>query len=236
MACKAGAVEGSRTSVSGTFFDKIDRFVKRYSGFVPFTRLNTVASSLDKRSRTALDLGCAQGWPMLFINRKHRLEVTSADIYRPYLDEARSRGGCAGYVQCDAKKLPFRSKSFDTVFCMEMIEHLEKLDGFAVISDLERTARRQVVLTTPMGAHRQDVTDQPGEGHRSAWSPAELRAMGYKVRGTGAPTRLYEKNGLLNRGAASRLLGFVVMAIPGPFVYFFPRLGGNLVASKDVSR
>jgi len=52
---------------------------------------------------------------------------------------------------CDVRKLPFKQKSFDTVLCMEVIEHLEKEEAIRLIEDMEKIARKKIIITTPVG-------------------------------------------------------------------------------------
>lgn len=62
-------------------------------------------------------------------------------------------------------RLPFGDKSFDTVVCSEVFEHIETHDF--LLAELKRVARRRIIITVP--------TSMGGVGHIwPVWSYAEL--------------------------------------------------------------
>lgn len=74
-------------------------------------------------------------------------------------------------------------KSVDSVFLLDVIEHLEKDDGARLLAETERIARRQIVIFTPLGFMPQPHTgtrDAWGLGggdvqqHRSGWTPDDF--------------------------------------------------------------
>jgi hypothetical protein len=75
------------------------------------------------------------------------------------------------------------SDSVDTVFMLDVIEHLDKADGAELVQQALRVARKQVVIFTPLGFMPQHYTEsEPWEGvthselqnHKSGWLPAEF--------------------------------------------------------------
>jgi hypothetical protein len=77
------------------------------------------------------------------------------------------------------------SKSVDSVFALDVIEHLEKADGLRFLQQAERVARRQIVIFTPLGFFPQSYEDpdkpdrwgmQGGywQTHRSGWLPEDF--------------------------------------------------------------
>lgn len=76
------------------------------------------------------------------------------------------------------------AKSVDTIFILDVIEHLEKDQGQILINLATRVARRQVVVFTPLGfmpQHYSEIGDGWGavehnelQNHRSGWLPSEL--------------------------------------------------------------
>lgn len=124
--------------------------------YVPFTALNTMWRKLDKNSRTIADVGCGKGEPMAFINRHRKFDVVGIDIFRPYLEQAKSRGVYQNLILGDVRHLPFRDKSFDAVICMKVLERLEEGEGEKLLSELERGVKTQILLSTPVGISEQD--------------------------------------------------------------------------------
>jgi len=107
------------------------------------------------------------------------------DAHRPYLERLkRDKGDDPKYIFINAPwdevigKLA--DKSVDSVFALDFIEHLEKQDGFRMLREAQRVARRQIVVYTPLGFFPQsyDDPDKPDrwgmdggywQTHRSGW-------------------------------------------------------------------
>jgi 2-polyprenyl-3-methyl-5-hydroxy-6-metoxy-1,4-benzoquinol methylase len=62
-----------------------------------------------------------------------------------------SRRGTGSYVQADLQQLPFPAKTFGTIFCMEVIEHLDRGITAQALAEFHRVLRPQgqFLLTTP---------------------------------------------------------------------------------------
>lgn len=83
----------------------------------------------------------------------------------------------------DALEL-FQEKSVDTVYLLDVIEHLEKSEGGNLLSKTEKIARRQIVIFTPLGY--MDQVTLPGgkdawgmngaswQEHKSGWHPGDF--------------------------------------------------------------
>lgn len=210
-----------------------DKFAKSLRPFIPFTALNTLRRHIDKKSRSILDVGCGKAEPMSSINRKGRLIAVGADGFEPYLQICRESGLFHDLIQCDVRQLPLKDNSFDTVMCMEVLEHLDREEGEQLLASLERIARKQVILTTPAGKYDQHIYDgNPNQEHKYIWQPSEMRDLGYTVRGCGIAR--FGGEG----GAVSRLPGFLkpiihlLWILAGPVVYYAPDLSGSLVCYK----
>jgi cyclopropane fatty-acyl-phospholipid synthase-like methyltransferase len=76
----------------------------------------------------------------------------------------------------------FPEKSVDTVFLMDVIEHLNKEKGKKLLEKTERIARNQFIVFTPLGFISQEHDDEDAWGmhggelqkHRSGWLPEEF--------------------------------------------------------------
>lgn len=204
--------------------------------YLPATSMNTIWRGLDRQGRNVLDIGGGQGEPMGFLSKKQKLELrVNADFFLPHLKESKEKGTHDEYVLCDTRYLPFREKSFDMVLCLELVEHLGKENGLKLLSDIEEIARRQVILTTVVGERiaPDKVKTKPWR-HLSSWDPAELRQLGYKVRGDGFPCI---KGRLLvaTNNVVLNLLSYLLYPITSPFVYFFPDRAGGMTCIKSLS-
>lgn len=204
---------------------------------VPFTALNTVWRHIDKDTASVLDVGCGRGRPMAFLNRDRRFSAVGFDIFTPYLREARSLGVYDALVQGDVRALPFAPRSFDVVIMSEVLEHLGEEEGLTLVASLETIARKQVIITTPVGNHPQHEYDgNPWQEHQHIWEPHRLRTLGYRVFG----------HGLRNMGGLSGVqsplpaplkpLVDLLWVAAGPVIYHKPEWGGSMVGVKQLAR
>jgi hypothetical protein len=79
----------------------------------------------------------------------------------------------------------FPPHSVDTVFLVDVIEHLEKEEGRQLLARTEAVARRQIAVFTPLGfvpQHHADGKDAWGldggswQEHKSGWEPEDFDA------------------------------------------------------------
>jgi SAM-dependent methyltransferase len=202
--------------------------------YIPFTRRNILWRLVDKSGKTILDLGCGEGVPMKFINRRRKFVTTGVDAHYPYLMGCRLHGIYDYLCCCDIRALPFRRKSFDVVLCLQVLEHLEKREALSLLQQIEQLANRQVVLDVPVREWKQGTYDNnPFQRHKSAWYPVDLKRLGYKVRG-------YDVTYMLGQFLQSfpngfRLIYYIVSLLATPLVYFLPRLAGSMICVKDLS-
>jgi SAM-dependent methyltransferase len=142
-----------------------------------------------------LDVGCGRGnvtQSLIKFGLKLReAYLVGVDIWLPYLAEAKKV--YHDVVQCDVRKLPFRSSSFDVVIATDVIEHVEKTEGYALVEAVENLAVGQVFLYTPVGyMAKKNLEDKnPWQAHKSGWRADEFRKRGYKVRGLDGARFLY---------------------------------------------
>jgi len=95
-----------------------------------------------------------------------------------YLKDAIRYNSYFGLVRADAKRIPFKTKSFDCVVAVELIEHLQKPDGYTFLEETKRIAKRRIVLSTPSGYFK-SLCDTDEEVHRSGWNKSELEKSGF---------------------------------------------------------
>lgn len=92
---------------------------------------------------SVLDAGCGRGFLTNILRKRYK--TTACDVV---IDEGLG-SNCPDVelVRCSLEKLPFRDKSFDTVICTHVIEHV--LDPRATIAELRRVARKQLIIVVP---------------------------------------------------------------------------------------
>lgn len=146
-----------------------------------------------------LDLGCGIH-PQNYIKPKLHICV---EPYGEYVDKLRRDRPDVVAIQDTAQQAlkQFRAKSVDTVFLMDFIEHVSKTDGFWILSECQRIARKQIVVFTPLGFAKQeysagDIDAWGMEGgewqtHRSGWLPSDFNG-GWRVL---AAKEFYTENG-----------------------------------------
>ena len=101
-----------------------------------------------------LDLGCATGNYSVAL-QKMGFDIKGADVNEKYVQRARERGIDAVLID---GRVPFPDKSFDTVICFEVIEHVPDVD--ALLKEAKRLARKNVLITTPNSEHVEELIRQ----------------------------------------------------------------------------
>jgi SAM-dependent methyltransferase len=91
-----------------------------------------------------LDLGCGLGGYSKRLAERG-FEVIAFDVAPEYVERARALGVDARHY--DGQRLPLEDDSVDTVFLLEVIEHLD--DPARLLHEARRVARRNVLVTTP---------------------------------------------------------------------------------------
>ncbi len=149
---------------------------------------NSMIDSLDTlvaETDVVLDLGCGIV-PMNYFRPKLHIMV---EPWKEYCDVLRHRHADDKSVivlKLDALSAlaALHDNSVDSVFLLDVIEHLEKSAGLRVISEIERVTRQQAVVFTPLGFMRQKM--HPGEmdawglsggdmqKHKSGWFPKDF--------------------------------------------------------------
>lgn len=93
-----------------------------------------------------LDAGCGGGAFVHYL-RLLGFDAYGADLYRQFLQVARERGFQGHFVRADLARLPFSDKTFDSLFCFDVLEHI--VDDGAVVREFARVTRGRIVLAVP---------------------------------------------------------------------------------------
>lgn len=227
-------------SMNKIFIRKLLSLSHRYGGYIPLSRLNTVSRWLGNEKGEVLDIGCGGGSAMLFLNRRKSFSACGVDINPALIADAKSKKSHQQYFCQDILSLNLADKSFDTVICLELIEHLPKDEGLALILRLEKIARRRVILSTPVGFSEVEGNhDEDGSAHQCGYLPAELRERGYLVRGNRLRLERAWWPYLLKHSPALASVHWAFWLVTGvifsPLAYFFPdQVASGMVCLKEV--
>jgi len=138
-------------------------------------------------TKVVLDVGCGIR-PMSYFRPDVHLCVEPFDQYVEILQNRFIHDNGCIIIKSDAllalQKLPDRS--VDSIFLVDVIEHLDKEIGEAVIVNCERVARQQIAVFTPYGYMPQHYEEGATDGwglngiayqeHRSGWEPSDFGA------------------------------------------------------------
>lgn len=145
------------------------------------------AESQIRETDVVLDVGCGIV-PQEFFRPRFRILM---EPWQEYVDVLRFRYAEDPSVlvlrQLAQEGLrAFADGSVDTVFMLDLIEHMEKDVGRQVLVEAARVARQQVIVFTPYGFHANDAQDEQSgldawglhgtemQKHRSGWLPEDF--------------------------------------------------------------
>lgn len=176
-----------------------------------------------------LDLGCG----VQSMVRRFKVDYSlGVDIYEPYLEESRKKGIHSEYKQADIRIVDFPPRSFDAVFASEVVEHLEKKEGLALLDRAARWARKRVFITTPNGYLNQNIYDEnPYQTHKSGWTVPELKTLGFRVYGMNGLKGILGEEGKPKYSPKFFWLG--ASQITNILTYYTPRIAFQLLGIKE---
>ncbi|GEM_PF-1732487 len=194
---------------------------------LPFIHPTMVRARIDGLCTSILDVGCGPGLVMNVVNRDRRFFAVGVDIFPPHLDMSSKKTVFQALVCADIRRPPFQPKSFDCVLCCRTAEYLRESEAATLMEDCERLARRQVIIVVVTGFHPGEGRLDPYQEQRSEWRPAQMRALGYRVRGVGLRFLRPRKDWTL-------FFRLAVWVVAGPFVYWVPSLAAYLLCVKTL--
>lgn len=127
------------------------------------TELQGRIAALIRDAGLVLDVGCGIR-PQQFVTPDFLICV---EPHPEYVDILRGNlaGADAAVIASDARTalaaLPDRPA--DTIFLLDVIEHLEKTEGRDLIAHAERVTRQQIVVFTPLGFLPQESAPDGGD-------------------------------------------------------------------------
>lgn len=97
------------------------------------------------------------------------------------------------YIRGDVSQINnlIKTKSFDAVVAMDLIEHLNKEEGLTLIKNLSNIVRKKIIIYTPNGFLFQPPSvNNPYQEHKSGWTYKEMEQLGFDVIGVNGYKRL----------------------------------------------
>lgn len=142
-------------------------------------------TSLLKPVKECLDIGCGIR-PQTFLVPSYMHHI--CDPHEPYLEIAKTkrlRDGNINVASWEGVLNLYQSNSVDTVFLLDVIEHLEKEQGEKLLQATVDLATTQVLIFTPYGFMEQKLLIGPDawgmttganelQVHRSGWLPEDF--------------------------------------------------------------
>lgn len=142
-------------------------------------------ASILKPVKNCLDIGCGIR-PQTYLVPSHAHHL--CDPHGPYLEIAktkRERDGNVTIASWEEVLEIYEPNSVETVFLLDIIEHLEKDQGQKLLQPTVDLATKQVVIFTPYGFLAQELLDGPDpwgmttganqlQVHRSGWLPEDF--------------------------------------------------------------
>jgi len=116
----------------------------------PFTRElhNKIIELIPSNHQNILDVGCGSGILMNKIRNSGEHTVTGTDLSEEAVRIVKEQLGLECFVG-SITNLKVDDKSYDTVICSEVIEHLYEEDLEKAFSELVRISKETIIISTP---------------------------------------------------------------------------------------
>jgi len=182
--------------------------------------------------KTLLDIGCGNGNHMIGIS-PHLAYSVGVDMFEDSIKEARENKIYTDTVLTDVKHIAknYPDNSFECVVAFDLIEHLDKADGFSLLGDMERIASKKVIVFTPNGFLAQGALyGNEAQIHKSGWTVSEMQSRGYKILGVHGPKPLLGE--VSNPRWRPRRLWLSVAVMTQPLFLKFPKASFQIFCVK----
>jgi ubiquinone/menaquinone biosynthesis C-methylase UbiE len=206
---------------------------------IPFSYHWILKKAIGADTKTLLDMGCGEGDLMQDVSVGSGWSIWGVELFDESIRRAKKTGVYEKIVKGDVVRLPqiLHNKTFDVVFCSQVIEHLTKKDGLKAMKEWENLAKKRIVISTPVGFikyHRFEDRDEdnPLQTHLSGWSVDEFKKKGYTVYGQGARF-IYGEQGLARKYPQLLLIWRILGYICSPIVYWYPQAATYMISWKD---
>ncbi len=205
-------------------------FVQTVNNYKDIFYYKTLEGEL-KGCSSVLDVACGSDSPLSRV--KKTFLSHGIDVHKPSILKSKNKKIHDEYTLGNISKLSahFKTKSFDAVIALDVIEHFPKKESYKLIKELEKIARKKVILLTPNGFYPQDGYDSnPYQIHKSGWGAKDLRKLGYKLYGLRGIK--YLRGDYATIKYKPWILWGVLAFVSEPLLHFSPTLSYDLFAVK----
>lgn len=147
--------------------------------FILLARYKFAARLLD-RSDSVLDAGCGHGLGSVMLSKFAR-QVTGVDADRELVDHARQAysAGNLEFAVADIRKLSTLRRTFDSVVCLDVIEHFPEDEGPLVVESLlgALNDRGMAIIGTPNRRSNEFASTRRKLSHPYEYDYASMKAL-----------------------------------------------------------
>ena len=144
----------SATNKKGYYKSKsiyeINKDTKRRSDWKNYTSALDEILKNDRQIESTIDIGCGMGNFILeLVNRKQFKKIFGIDFVKETFDIARENKqyfGNIDFIQGNMLSLPFKNRSFDLTFCLNVLHHVHKNDFTLAIYELTRITNKYLMI------------------------------------------------------------------------------------------
>lgn len=188
-----------------------------------------------KGMNSVLDVGCGSWSPLA--NVRGSFHSVGIDIHKQSIEEIKKKKIHTEYKVGDILKISdyFKPKSFDAVIALDVVEHFKKNEGLRLIQQMEKIAKKKILILTPYGFTQQHPYDgNPYQEHKSGWYIDDFTKRGYHVYGM--------RGFRFIRGEYATIkykpwfIWGTIAVLSQFLVYFFPKFAYQILASKNYSK
>ncbi len=211
-------------------------FLKRIHDSI-FSSYNDELRKATSDCGSILDVGCGVDSPVQYLSTDmYRVGV---DVHAPAIEASKRRGIHNEYFEISIDDIDqhFADGSFDCVLASDVIEHVTKEQGLALIEKIERIAKYKVIIFTPRGFLPQDEQDgNPWQKHKSGWEVSEMERFGYHVTGINGLKSIWNINFLWRKrddaNILVRVLRKLLIDVTQPYVRNHPKYAYQIMCVK----
>ena len=186
--------------------------------------------------KSVLDLGCGINSALGKINTNNKYTV-GVDIFKEYIDESKKKKIHDQYFLANIMEIDqiFTSKTFDCVILIDVIEHLEKIEGIVLIKKIKEIAKKKIIIFTPNGFLKTGKNiKNPHLGHKSGWNVKIFKKLNFEVIGMNGIKFLRDNSSCIKYNPKN--FWRAISSITNIFIRRIPQFAFHLLCIKKLSQ